>query len=133
MNGRRKRALVVDSDERMLIAVEHLLEDESVETTTSWSGVEALQILRSGEFDVLLTGDHLPDLSCEQLMREIQRSGVGAAVLVMESGAPRTPSTASYFLSLGATGTVRKWHLGEILERVKALPMVTGKHAASAA
>jgi DNA-binding response OmpR family regulator len=133
MNGRRKKVLVVDSDERMLIAVEHLLEDESVDTTTTWSAVEALRLLRSSDFDVLLVGDHVPDLSCEQFLREIQRNGVSAAVLVMESTAPRTPSTASYFLSLGATATVRKWHLGEILERVKVLPVLTGKHSANAA
>jgi DNA-binding response OmpR family regulator len=133
MNERRKRVLVVDSDDRMLIAVEQLLEDESVDTTTTWSAVEALRLLRSSDFDVLLMGDYIPDLSCEQFLREVQRNGVPAAVLVMESTAPRTASSASYFLSLGATATVRKWHLGEILERVAASPVLTGKHAANAA
>jgi DNA-binding response OmpR family regulator len=130
MEGRRKKVLVVDGDDRMLIALERLLEDESVDTTTTWSAAEALRLLRSADFDVLLMGDNLPDLSCEQLLREMQRSGVRAAALVMTP--PRMPSVASYFVSLGATGTVRKWNLGETLERVKTLPVLNGRHAAAA-
>lgn len=133
MEGRRKRVLVVDGDERVLIALERLLEDESVDTTTTWSALEGLQLVRSGDFDVVLMGDNLPDLSCEQLLREMQRNAIRAAVLVMETASPRVPSIASYFLSLGATATVRKWNLGETLDRVKSLPLLTGKHAASAA
>jgi len=131
MEDRRKKVLVVDSDDKLLTALERLLEEESIEATTTWSAEEALRLLCSNEFDVLLMGDELPELSCEQLLREAQRSGVRSAVLVMQSTTPRVPSIASYFISLGATGTVRRWNLTETLERVKILPTLNGRRAAS--
>lgn len=133
MEVSRKKVLIIDSDERLLIALERLLEDESMETTTTWSAADGLGLLGPDEFDVLLMGDNLPDLSCEQLLREVQRNGIRSTVLVMETAVPRTSSLASYFISLGATGTVRKWNLGETLDRVKTVPILSGRRAASAA
>lgn len=132
MNGQRKRALIVDNDEQVLIALERLLEDEEVETVTTWSAEEALRLATSHQFDILLAGDHLPDLSCEELLRELQRSGAGLPVLVLESVASRAPSIASYYISLGANAAVRKWNFGEIVAHVKAT-LPGEKRAAKAA
>lgn len=117
----RSKVLIVDSDEQVLINLERLLEDEGFGTTTTWSAQQALELLQADGFDVLVMGDHLADLSCEQLLREIQRQGLTASILVMESAGAKAPSAASYFASLGAMATVRKREIGKMLESIKNL------------
>jgi DNA-binding response OmpR family regulator len=129
---KRNKVLIVDDDEQTLIALERLLEDEGIETATTWSALQALEFMLSDGFDLLVMGDNLPDLSCEQLLREIQRQGVTASILVMESAGSRSPS-ADYFVSLGAAATVRKREFGKLLECVKTLTASRmGKHARAA-
>lgn len=124
---KQKRVLIIDSDEQVLIALERLLEDEGIETVTTCSALQALEMLPSHGFDVLLIGDHLADLTSEQLLREIQRQGVDASILVMESRESRARSSENYFESLGASGTVRKRDYGQLLHR---LNMMAANHAA---
>lgn len=133
MQGSRKRVLIVDNDEELLIKLEHLLEDEGLETTTTWSAAEALDLARQCPYDVLVTGDRLMDLKCEELLRELQRAGAAAPVLVLDSAVSQVPSVASYFLSLGAAGTVRRRKLDEVMEKVKRLAVSSARHAARAA
>lgn len=121
MNDKRKRVLIVDKDEGVLIALERLLEDEGYDTTTTWSGREALDYAVTEGCEVLVMGDQLPDLSCEQLLREVQRHGAAPVVVVMASAAPRVPAAASYLMSLGATSAVRKRNLGDVVAQVNAL------------
>ncbi len=118
---KRKKVLIVDGDEQVLMNLEHLLEDEGIDTTTTWSARQALELLRSAGFDCLLMGDHLPDLSCEQLLREIQGQGVPASILVMESATGRAPSAAEHFACLGAAATVRKQDFGAVLHSIKSV------------
>lgn len=133
MHGSRKRVLIVDSDEELLIKLEHLLEDEGLETTTTWSATEALDLARRRPYDVLVTGDRLVDLKCEELLRELQRDGASAPVLVLDSAVSQVPSIASYFLSLGAAGTVRRRKLDEVMDKVKRLAESSARRAARAA
>lgn len=133
MQGSRKRVLIVDHDEHLLIRLEHLFEDEGLDTTTTWSATEALELFRGSSYDVLVAGDRLMDLKCEELLRELQRDGSGAPVLVLDSAIPQVPSIASYFISLGAAGIVRRRKLDEVLERVKELADRSARRAARAA
>lgn len=72
MDMARKTILIVDDDEKVLIELEHLLEDQGYNTTTAWSGREALEFLRCRSFDFVLLDGDLPDLTCEELMRQAQ-------------------------------------------------------------
>jgi len=117
----RSKVLIVDSDEDILIALERLLEDEGIRTTTTWSAQQALDLLTSNGFDLLLVGDHLSGVTCEELLRETQRRGLAASILVMESAGARTSSGAPYFASLGAVATVSKREFGKVLETIKTL------------
>ena len=117
----RSKVLVVDFDEQVLIALERLLEDAGIGTATTWSAKQALELLRAEKFDVLVAGDHFGDFSCEQLLREAQQRGLGASILVMESGGTRTSSAAAHFASLGAAETVKRRELGKIVESTKIL------------
>ncbi len=119
---KRTRVLIVDNDEQLLISLERLLEDEGIEAATTWSAQQGLELLLSIGFDVLLMGDHLPDLSCEQLLREIQRRGVPASILVMESEPASLTSSQSYFSSLGVTATVGRRDFAAILRSIRSFP-----------
>lgn len=131
--NKKRRVLIVDKDEGVLIALERLLEDEGFDTTTTWSAREALEYVVNEGCEVLVIGDQLPDLSCEQFLREAQRQGAPPVVVVLASSAPRVPAMASYLMSLGATSAVRKRNLGEVVEQVKALSARFSGAAARAA
>jgi len=73
METQRKTILIVDDDEQVLIDLERLLEDQGYDTTTVWSGGEALQLLQSKSFDFVLLDGDLPDLTREELMRQAQK------------------------------------------------------------
>jgi len=72
MEKQGKTIMIVDDDEQVLIDRERLLEDQGYNTTTVWSGREALQVLQSKSFDFVLLDGDLPDLTREELMRQAQ-------------------------------------------------------------
>ncbi len=64
---RRRRVLIVDDDESVLLSLEWLLETEGDETTVAWSGTEARALLAGGCFDVVLLDAGLRDISAPDL------------------------------------------------------------------
>lgn len=103
----KKRILVIDDDERVLISLECLLETEGYVTTTAWSGQEGLELLRSQKFDLVLLDDYLWDIEHEDILKEIQRMEIRPLVILTES-APR-PEARRRYADLGACATVGKW------------------------
>lgn len=117
----RKRIIIVDDDEQVLMNLERLLEDEAYETVTAWSGEEALRLLKTEPFDLVLLDDGLPEpsLSSSNLLREIQRMEVQPVVLVMQARPLR--GSLQRFATLGASGVVGKWQPRcEIVQAVRA-------------
>jgi CheY-like chemotaxis protein len=55
----------IDCDEDILISLEHLLEDEGFDTTTAWTGLDALKALHGKAFDLILMSEYLPDMDAE--------------------------------------------------------------------
>ena len=103
----KKRILVIDDDESVLISLECLLENEGYDTTTAWSGQEGLELLRSKKFDLVLLDDYLRDIEHEEIFNEIQRMEVQPPVVLTESAL--MPEARRHFIDLGATSIVRKW------------------------
>jgi CheY-like chemotaxis protein len=67
----RPRVLVVDDDERNLLAIENVLEDVG-EVVVARSGEEALRHLLKGEFAVILLDVYMPQMDgyeCAQIIR----------------------------------------------------------------
>ncbi len=81
----RKRVLVVDDDERVLMSLERLLEDEGYDTTMAWGGREALGLLGESSFDLVLLDDHLPDATSEEILKQLNRVQGRTPVLVMQT------------------------------------------------
>jgi CheY-like chemotaxis protein len=83
---RRPRVLIVDDDEGILILLEHLLEDAGYDTTTAWTGHDAVRLLAESSFDLVLLDDYLSDISSEEVLRQLGKSGGSAPVLLLQSG-----------------------------------------------
>lgn len=103
----KKRVLVIDDDEYVLIAMERLLESEGFVTTTAWSGQEGLELLRSRDFDLVLLDDYLRDIEHEEIFGEIRSMEIQPLVVMTES-APMSDARRHY-LNLGAIAVVGKW------------------------
>ena len=91
-----RRVLIVDHHENVLITIKRLLEEASYDTTAAQSGMKALQLLRQGAFDLVLLDDHLPDVSGEEIMREVRSAGAGTPVVVAQSGMRSDDLTVRY-------------------------------------
>jgi DNA-binding response OmpR family regulator len=118
MRQQRKKILMVDNDESVLIALQRVLEEEGYETTTAWNLPEALKLMDATNYDVLLVGDHPPDLNCERLLRLLRRGNAWTPCVVMHSAA-RHPFSEQFLQYLGAHGVACKWDEKQVLEEVK--------------
>ena len=103
----KKRILVIDDDEKVLISLECLLENEGYETTTAWSGQEGLVLLRSEPFDMVLLDDYLRDIEHEEIFTEIRGMEVQPLVILTESAG--MPEESRRFIGMGASAVVSKW------------------------
>lgn len=114
----RNRILIVDNDEKVLIALERALEQEGYETETAWDLPEGLDVLAEGGFHLLLVGDHPPELNCERVLKVLHREGVDLPVVVMHSQ-PRHPFAEAFITHLGAAGVVCKWNERQVVDIVR--------------
>jgi len=88
-NRKRIRSiLIVDNDDRVLWALKDAFETKGHKTWTTWSGQEALGLLRSVEFDVLLTASYLADMHIGDFLRHVERMAVQPWIVVMEDSLP---------------------------------------------
>jgi DNA-binding response OmpR family regulator len=104
MNARRCRILLLESNEQTLIDLQQHLEDAGFDTTVTWDSPEALYLARSRQFDLLLVGDHPPEVVASEILRELQTRRVSIACAILQ----RQPGIfdAEYFYSLGAYGVI---------------------------
>lgn len=103
----KKSILIVDDDEHVLMALEALLESRGYDTTTARIGQQALELLLSGEFDLVLLDEQLPDLDSEEFLKQIQGMEIQPEVIVMQ--AKSDFDAMSRFSALGAGDVVGKW------------------------
>lgn len=84
----RKRILVVDDEEHMLVTVQFILQSAGYEVQTARSGEEALesaldQETRGTPFDLVLTDIQMGGITGLDLVDSLRTSGVKVPVLVM--------------------------------------------------
>ncbi len=115
--GSKKRVLIVDNNERVLWKLQALLEDAGCDTRTTWSGLEALGLLATKDFDVLLVDDYLPDLHSRDFLERVGRLPRQPWIVVMQCSAPR-PGELRRYESLGAVAVVDKRELTKIREAI---------------
>ena len=118
MKGARKEILILDQDENVLIELERLLQDEGFETTTTWSVKEALHLLAVKEFDLFLLSDHLPEVSCSELLKMPASRETVPMSIVMQTRAVY-PLEAQHLCRLGAYAVIPKWTRGDLLAKIQ--------------
>ncbi len=118
MDGLRKRILILDHDERVLIDLERILEDEGFETTTTWDLREALDLLAHRDFDLLVVGDHPPEVRCAELLKTLGSRQISRSCVVLQSAA-RHPFEGQYLCWLGAHAVVPKWKYRDIVAKIQ--------------
>ncbi len=107
IEARRKQVLLVDNEEDVLLLLEHALETEGYETTTAWSGRQALELLARRNFDLVVLDDHLSDFDAEQLLDWLAVTQRSVPVIVTQNPG-QTAQAAERYLSLGASAVVFK-------------------------
>lgn len=81
-NASEGRILVVDDDPRVREVLLRGLRNHGYQAEGAEDGLQALQRLQHGEFDVIVTDLHMPRLDGLALLREIRRRGYTQAVVV---------------------------------------------------
>ncbi|MBZ5566373.1 MAG: hypothetical protein LAN64_00835 [Acidobacteriia bacterium] len=116
MSQRRKRVLIVDLDETVLIRLECLLEDAGCDTCTTWNVAEAVRLFTGDGFDFVLIGDHPPELDAEKILRELEVRNPDCRRLVLKPIARE--SDRERFQSVGASVVIAKRDLSQIVGRL---------------
>lgn len=112
-----QRVLIVDNNERILWTFEEMLENAGFDTRTTWSGHEALALLQSEDFDVLLVDDYLPDLHASDFLERVGRLPIQPWIVVMQGTTP-TPGDLRHYESLWAAATVDKRDRAKVTKAV---------------
>lgn len=115
MSRRRCRVLVVDLNEDVLITLQHVLENGGVDTTITWDETEARRLLKKTSFDLLLLGDHPPELRAEMILRDLNTNLVSTPCLLLETG----PAASEEVPRIGIRGMLPKRDPDRVLEHVR--------------
>ena len=104
MDERLRRVLILDTDPDELIKLQHMLEEAEIETTITWDEAEALQLLGTAAFDLILIGDHPPELDAAAILEALSFRGACPNILILR--AVICEKAVAHFRSLGAIGVV---------------------------
>jgi len=77
-----KKILIVEDDPPTLDMIAEVLEVEGVSATGAYNGVEALAILETNSFDIILSDLMMPMVSGIDLCREIKAKSIAAPVII---------------------------------------------------
>jgi CheY-like chemotaxis protein len=114
-SGGSKHVLIVDNDDRTLHDLEELVRSEGFSIRTTWSGREALALIESQPFDVVLVDNHLPDIYYGEFLQLARRHA--RCLVVMQKSKP-LPGSLRRYKTMGATAVVDKddpMHLRQLL------------------
>jgi CheY-like chemotaxis protein len=103
------RIFILDLDQETLIALEKALEDAGFDTTTTWNSNEARWLLKDGDFDFVLVGDHPPELDAAKILRELQgERRYGECVVLSHNLFDNHASQVDRFGGLGVVAVIPK-------------------------
>jgi CheY-like chemotaxis protein len=124
--NKRWYALILDTDSDTLLMLQQVLEEADIDVTVTWDRMEACQLIETAPFDVILIGDHPPELNAAAILADLSFQGIRPAVLVLRGIFGE--KDAEYFRRLGATAVVPKRDPLAVLEQVtKALAPIESR------
>ena|SRR5215469_5278171 len=104
MDKRSRRVLILDSDSDWLIRLQHVFEGAGIDTTITWDKREACQWLENDPFDLVVIGDHPPELDSGAILDDLSFRGICPPVLILRKGI--CEDDIAYFAWRGAIGVV---------------------------
>jgi DNA-binding NtrC family response regulator len=84
--SQNKRILIVDNDEQESRKLEAMVEGAGYDPIATWSGLEALDLLKSEKVDILLVSSYLPDLYIGDFLARLHTLPVQPCSIVMQEG-----------------------------------------------
>jgi CheY-like chemotaxis protein len=73
MVSQNNQVLIVDNNEEEARAFASMLKRAGYHPTTTWSGLEALELLKSEEFAILLVSNYLADVYVGEFLERLNR------------------------------------------------------------
>lgn len=111
------RLLILDLDERNLLTLQQVLEDAGFDTTITWDKTEALRLIQRTPYDLIIVGDHPPELTAERLLRDFASQGGHRPYLIL--GGKGSETAVQHLREQGAIGVVPKRDPARVLEQVR--------------
>jgi CheY-like chemotaxis protein len=84
--SRHQRILIVDNDEQESNRLAAMVQGVGYDTITTWSGLEALELLKSQKIDILVVSSYLPDLYIGDFLARLHSLPVQPCSIVMQEG-----------------------------------------------
>jgi len=100
MDKHLRRVLILDTDPDTLMALEHLLDGADLDSTTTWDEAEGCQLLERHDFDLILIGDHPPELNATKVLNYIRSRRDCCPALVLSGMI--AGNDVEFFVRLGA-------------------------------
>jgi CheY-like chemotaxis protein len=85
-----KRVLIVANDDEEAKTLSSMLETEGCYPITTWSGIEALDLLKWREFDMVLVDSYLADLYVGEFLERFNRLSMQPCMILMKEGLCRS-------------------------------------------
>jgi DNA-binding response OmpR family regulator len=114
------KILIVDDDVDLSSTIEVLLQTDSWSTEKAHTGADALQILKSFKFDVIILDWNLPDMTGINICREFRESG-GETPIIFLTGRNTYPDKELGFGSGADDYLTKPFDNRELLLRARAL------------
>ena len=116
MDKQSRRVLILDTDEDTLRKLQRVLEQADINTAITWDKAEACRLLGTTQFDLILVGDHPPELDPAAIMVNPSFRGTCPSVLILRAVASEKDS--EYCKRLGAIGVLPKRNPIAVLDQV---------------
>ena len=84
--SRNKRILIVDNNEEESGRLGVMLQRAGYDSIATWSGLEAMELMNSEEYDILLVSSYLPDVYVGDFFERLSRLPVRPCSIVMQEG-----------------------------------------------
>ncbi len=112
--------LLVEDDEDLSFGLQMFLQSQSHDVLAVYSGFEAVEQLRYGNFDVVILDQNLPELSGNEICKEYRTSG-GTTPILMLTGSVGEKNRA-LGMEAGASDFLAKpFQVDELLKRINKL------------
>lgn len=110
--------LLVDDDESILRLLSKILLSENHRVTTTMNGTEAIELFKSGKFDLVITDMYMPEMDGLDVIRNLKDIEVNIPIIVLTAAG--SVGNVVHSLKLGAFNYMTKpFNVNEVCEVVQ--------------